>query len=515
MTDSLNNAAPAGWYVDPMTRQHLRWWNGQAWTESVAPLPGAAPAQPVAPAPAPRVQQRFALGAADEQTQAAATQTQVAAERFAPAQADTQTAAAQAASAQAAAAAASATPQAFVTQVPAYAARTEPAVAAPTGHYMPQYGDALDLLKGTSLVSGSGGADAAPAYRRGSGIGTGPIATGTDPQAEALAQAQAEAQAAAHAAAEAAAAAATQQRQHPPHSEVHADLAFASPQQQEQAAREAEDAHRAELARQEAARLEWDRQFQAQQAMAEELRLQQLAQAAQATTAAPTLQSDAAATASAADELESTLMSRRQRREQSEASAPAPAPAPAAFAPRDDDEKDIWAGPDDRRTGANPTWSTVGSARAAGRDRMAPRRWGTVSVWLLTITPWLGGLAAFVALALFPAWSLPAIGVLALPWLIGVLWAQQDSTRLKDLGHERPARAAWAMLTAPVYLIVRTVRVRREVGAGWPPLLVWCINAAVVAGVIAAVGLMPGALPAYVVEALDPLRETAAAWLGR
>ena len=40
MTDSLNNATPAGWYVDPMTHQHLRWWNGQAWTESVAPLPG-------------------------------------------------------------------------------------------------------------------------------------------------------------------------------------------------------------------------------------------------------------------------------------------------------------------------------------------------------------------------------------------------------------------------------------------------------------------------------------------
>src|SRR5690606_13240878 len=101
-----------------------------------------------------------------------------------------------------------------------------------------------------------------------------------------------------------------------------------------------------------------------------------------------------------------------------------------------------------------------------------------------------------------------------LPWLIGVLWAQQDSTRLSDLGHRRPARALWAMLTAPVYLVVRTIRVHREVHAGAAPLFVWVANALVVAGLVAAVGLMPGALPAYVVTALDPLRETAAAWLG-
>ncbi|QEE62095.1 DUF2510 domain-containing protein [Salinibacterium sp. dk2585] len=495
MTDSLNNATPAGWYVDPMTHQHLRWWNGQAWTESVAPLPGAPAAQPVAPAP--RVQQRFAIGAADESTQAAAAQTQTAAERFAPSSVPAQEQHSE--------------EQGFKTQVPAYAARIEqprteaqanaqPAIPWPAmgnattqaaGHYTPQYGDALDLLKGTSLVSGSGGPDAAPAYRRSS---TAPLDTGTDAPADAFAQPQ---------------------RLDPPHGEVRPDLAFATRQQQEEAARAAEKAHLAELARQEEARLEWDRQFQAQQAQAEELRLAQLAQVqAQLNQAQQQAQAQQAPQqASEPDtELESTLMSRRQRREKPE---PVP-PAPAAE-PRDHDDRhdDVWAGPEDRRAEVKPQWSTVGSARAAERQYAAPRFWGTVSVWLLTITPWLGALAAFVALALFDAWSLPALGVLALPWLIGVLWAQQDATRLGDFGHERPARAAWAMLTAPVYLVMRTIRVRQEVGTGTAPLWVWALNAAAVIAIVASVGLAPDALPAYLVTALEPLRETAGDWLGR
>lgn len=489
MADTPNNAAAAGWYVDPITRQHVRWWNGQAWTESIAPLPGTA--APATPAAAPRVQQRFALGAADESTQAATAQTQAAASRFAPSSAPSQH--------QDAA-------QPFVTQVPVYAARTEPRrePEAP-GHYMPQYGDALDLLKGTSLVRGSGGIDAAPAYHRSSAAPAQTIAaTHTDVAADALGGA-----------------ALYPQRQQPPHGELHPDLAFATPQQREDAARVAEEAHRAELARQEAARLEWDRQFQAQQAMAEELRLAQLRQvqehaSAVAANAEHTAAGDTTEQERAAQALEPTLMTRRQRRQMSESPTAAPTPDPAAFAPERSDEDDVWAGPDTRR-GDSPTpqWSAVGRSRAAERQQAVPRNWGTISVWLLTLTPWLGAIAVFVVLALFDAWSLPALGVLALPWLIGLLWAQQDSARLADLGHRRPAKAGWALLTAPVYLIVRTVRVRRDVGRGWPPLLVWCAQAALVAAIVAALSLAPEALPAYAIETLDPLREKAAAWFGR
>lgn len=44
-------ATPAGWYPDPQDATRLRWWDGQAWSESTAPAAPAAPETPAAPAP--------------------------------------------------------------------------------------------------------------------------------------------------------------------------------------------------------------------------------------------------------------------------------------------------------------------------------------------------------------------------------------------------------------------------------------------------------------------------------
>src|SRR4051812_48505873 len=41
----------AGWYQDPMSRDHLRWWDGSAWTDVARPV--AAPAPYIAPPPPP------------------------------------------------------------------------------------------------------------------------------------------------------------------------------------------------------------------------------------------------------------------------------------------------------------------------------------------------------------------------------------------------------------------------------------------------------------------------------
>ena len=41
---------PPGWYLDPTSSAHLRWWSGEGWTDHLQPLPVAAPApifQPV------------------------------------------------------------------------------------------------------------------------------------------------------------------------------------------------------------------------------------------------------------------------------------------------------------------------------------------------------------------------------------------------------------------------------------------------------------------------------------
>lgn len=416
MTDMPNNVAPAGWYVDPMTRRHLRWWNGQAWTESVAPLPGVAPAASVAPAP--RVQQRFALGASDEQTQAAATQTQTSAARF------TETA------------------QPFVAQVPETLAQqtqqeqpavnVQPAIpwpavkptepAKPTiewpddadtssspasasqaaSHYTPQYG----------AVTGSGGATTSaaetPNYHR---TQSGPVQLPTTP----------------------------------------------SP-------------------------------------------------AASTGPVITRTEND-----ESAGELESTIISRRQLRDRKAAQLPEPPTTPPP-AMDTDDSPDVWAGHDDRHADQPKAWEPH-DPRASRNEPEAPYFWSTVSIWLLTITPWLFALAGFVALALFDAWSLPAIGVMLLPWLIGLLFAQQDATRLRELGHTDVASPLWAALTAPVYLIVHTLAVRRELGTGAAPLAVWALNAVVVAIVAGTLAFAPEIAPTFAADAFEPLRATAVEWL--
>lgn len=41
MTDQATRIVPAGWYEDPASPAHVRWWNGLAWTEHTALKPAA------------------------------------------------------------------------------------------------------------------------------------------------------------------------------------------------------------------------------------------------------------------------------------------------------------------------------------------------------------------------------------------------------------------------------------------------------------------------------------------
>ena len=43
MTDQAIRVVPAGWYEDPASRAHVRWWNGLAWTEHTALKPSEQP----------------------------------------------------------------------------------------------------------------------------------------------------------------------------------------------------------------------------------------------------------------------------------------------------------------------------------------------------------------------------------------------------------------------------------------------------------------------------------------
>jgi hypothetical protein len=48
LTDQAIRVVPAGWYEDPASNAHVRWWNGLSWTEHTAIKPTP---QPVAPTP--------------------------------------------------------------------------------------------------------------------------------------------------------------------------------------------------------------------------------------------------------------------------------------------------------------------------------------------------------------------------------------------------------------------------------------------------------------------------------
>lgn len=51
MTDQVTRVVPAGWYQDPASASHVRWWNGLAWTEHVENKPEL-PVQSAASTPA-------------------------------------------------------------------------------------------------------------------------------------------------------------------------------------------------------------------------------------------------------------------------------------------------------------------------------------------------------------------------------------------------------------------------------------------------------------------------------
>jgi hypothetical protein len=70
LTDQAIRVVPAGWYEDPASSAHVRWWNGLSWTEHTAIKPEPQP-QPVTPTYADDFSdRRFGDGYASQQTSA-------------------------------------------------------------------------------------------------------------------------------------------------------------------------------------------------------------------------------------------------------------------------------------------------------------------------------------------------------------------------------------------------------------------------------------------------------------
>jgi Protein of unknown function (DUF2510) len=128
----------------------------------------------------------------------------------------------------------------------------------------------------------------------------------------------------------------------------------------------------------------------------------------------------------------------------------------------------------------------------------APRLSYTLAGWAIAAIPAIQlGAALLLVLVFGFGDNLPLMLILWLgpyPLVLGL--AAYDRLALSAAGHAKPASAAWAILGAPVYLIVRGARTRASNGRDTALIAVWSIFAvAVAAAVIVFPGIAIAALP--------------------
>lgn len=121
------------------------------------------------------------------------------------------------------------------------------------------------------------------------------------------------------------------------------------------------------------------------------------------------------------------------------------------------------------------------------------------AVWMIALVPLVQLVLSLLVLTAMgtaeASTIMAAIWLLPYPIVIGL--AALDRHNLKKTGHEVTAHWLWALLTAPVYLIVRAVAAIRESGGGFGPVLVWFALGLLQIGAIVAVpGLLISTAPA-------------------
>ncbi len=140
-------------------------------------------------------------------------------------------------------------------------------------------------------------------------------------------------------------------------------------------------------------------------------------------------------------------------------------------------------------------WAHDPNAAAAASDEIftpPATRKSTVAAWIIALTPLIGTFLVVGSVKgpenyprYAPAgieWWMLAGGVIAILYIAIIVLAIVDRSKLDWAGYNRPAHWLWALLTAPVYLLVRTIAVKRETGKNSLVLWVWLGCAALVAG---------------------------------
>jgi hypothetical protein len=123
----------------------------------------------------------------------------------------------------------------------------------------------------------------------------------------------------------------------------------------------------------------------------------------------------------------------------------------------------------------------------------------TAGAWVIALMPLaqLVGTLLVVASAGSAGTNVSVIlAILFAPYIIAIPFAISDQRTLRKHGYERPASWLWAILTGPIYLVARAIRIVMRAGNGFAPILVWGALVLLQLGSIVAVpGLVVSALP--------------------
>jgi len=160
--------------------------------------------------------------------------------------------------------------------------------------------------------------------------------------------------------------------------------------------------------------------------------------------------------------------------------------------------------PGPRRASSHANATPAASALSALAEERAPDRvvktlrTYTGAVWVIALMPVFQLLALIVLVLTGLGSNLPLmLTVVFAPYLLIIGFAAYDRLLLQVWGHDRPASAAWALLTAPGYLILRGISTYRETGRGFATLAVFGSSiVAVLAGILILPGILVGLFPA-------------------
>jgi hypothetical protein len=123
----------------------------------------------------------------------------------------------------------------------------------------------------------------------------------------------------------------------------------------------------------------------------------------------------------------------------------------------------------------------------------------TLGAWIIALLPLaqlLAGLLVVSAAGSAGTNVLVILAIVALPYFISIPFAISDQRALKAHGYDRPASWLWVLLTGPIYLIARAIRIVMRAGNGFAPILVWgAVVLLEVGSIVAVPGLVISALP--------------------